>query len=73
MKNRQSEIDLLKESGEKRRRQIRLNYDKEIAELAAQEKKWRDAQKGSLTDGQESSLKERVRRPLRPVTATWQR
>lgn len=58
MKNRQSEIDLLKESGEKRRRQIRLNYDKEIAELAAQEKKWRDAQKGSLTDGQESSLKE---------------
>ena len=58
MKNRQSEIDLLKESGEKRRRQIRLNYDKEIAELAAQEKKWRDAQKGSLTSGQESSLKE---------------
>ena len=58
MKNRQSEIDLLKESGEKRRRQIRLNYDKEIAELAAQEKKWRDAQKGSLTGGQESSLKE---------------
>ena len=42
MKNRQSEIDLLKESGEKRRRQIRLNYDKEIAELAAQEKKWKD-------------------------------
>lgn len=58
VKNRQAEIDLLKESGEKRRRQIRLNYDKEIAELAAQEKKWRDAQKGSLTDGQESSLKE---------------
>lgn len=58
MKNRQAEIDLLKESGEKRRRQIRLNYDKEIAELAAQEKKWKDAQKGSLTDGQESSLKE---------------
>ena len=58
MKNRQAEIDLLKESGEKRRRQICLNYDKEIAELAAQEKKWRDAQKGSLTDGQESSLKE---------------
>ena len=58
MKNRQSEIDLLKESGEKRRRQIRLNYDKEIAELAAQEKKWRDAQKGKLTDKQESTLKE---------------
>lgn len=58
MKNRQSEIDLLKESGEKRRRQIRLNYDKEIAELAAQEKKWKDAQKGKLTGEQESPLKE---------------
>ena len=58
MKNRQSEIDLLKESGEKRRRQIRLNYDKEIAELAAQEKKWKDAQKGKLTGEQESTLKE---------------
>lgn len=58
MKNRQAEIDLLKESGEKRRRQIRLNYDKEIAELATQEKKWKDAQKGKLTDEQESTLKE---------------
>ena len=58
MKNRQAEIDLLKESGEKRRRQIRLNYDKEIAELAAQEKKWKDAQKGKLTDEQEFTLKE---------------
>ena len=58
MKNRQAEIDLLKESGEKRRRQIHLNYDKEIAELAAQEKKWKDAQKGELTGEQESSLKE---------------
>ena len=58
MKNRQAEIDLLKESGEKRRRQIRLNYDKENAELAAQEKKWKDAQKGELTGEQESSLKE---------------
>lgn len=57
-KNRQSEIDLLKESGEKRRRQIRLNYDKEIDELKVQEKKWRDAQKGKLTDEQESSLKD---------------
>lgn len=58
MKNRQAEIDLLKESGEKRRRQIRLNYDKEIAELAAQERKWKDAQNGELTGEQESSLKE---------------
>lgn len=57
-KNRQSEIDLLKESGEKRRRQIRLNYDKEIAEINAQEKKWLDAQKGKLTDKQKTSLKD---------------
>ncbi len=57
-RNRQREIDLLKESGEKRIRQIRLNYDKELAELAAQEEKWRSAQAGRLTAEQESSLRE---------------
>ena len=45
-KNRQAEIDLLKEGSEKKRRQIQENYKKEMEELAAQEKKWRDAQKG---------------------------
>lgn len=55
-KNRQAEIDLLKEGSEKKRRQIRENYKKEMEELAAQEKKWRDAQKGHLTGEQTEAL-----------------
>ncbi|WP_315547207.1 SHOCT domain-containing protein [Prevotella koreensis] len=55
-KNRQAEIDLLKEGSEKKRRQIRENYDKEMEELAAQEKKWREVQKGNLTEEQEKAL-----------------
>lgn len=55
-KNRQAEIDLLKEGSEKKRRQIRENYQKEIEELATQEKKWRDAQKGHLTQEQTDAL-----------------
>ena len=55
-KNRQAEIDLLKEGSEKKRRQIRENYQKEMEELAAQEKKWRDAQKGHLTQKQTEAL-----------------
>lgn len=55
-KNRQAEIDLLKEGSEKKRRQIRENYQKEMEELAVQEKKWRDAQKGRLTQEQTEAL-----------------
>ena len=55
-KNRQAEIDLLKEGSEKKRRQIQENYKKEMEELAAQEKKWRDAQKGHLTREQTEVL-----------------
>ena len=55
-KNRQAEIDLLKEGSEKKRRQIRENYQKEMGELATQEKKWRDAQKGHLTQEQTDAL-----------------
>jgi phage-related protein len=55
-KSRQAELDLLKEGSEKKRRQIRENYQKEIEELAAQEKKWRDAQKGRLTGEQTEAL-----------------
>lgn len=55
-KNRQAEIDLLKEGSEKKRRQIQENYDKEMGELAAQEKKWLDAQKGHLSEEQTEAL-----------------
>lgn len=55
-KNRQAEIDLLKEGSEKKRRQIRENYQKEMEELSTLEKKWRDAQKGHLTQEQTDAL-----------------
>lgn len=55
-KNRQTEIDLLKEGSGKKRRQIQENYKKEMEELATQEKKWRDAQKGHLTGEQTEAL-----------------
>ncbi len=55
-KNRQAEIDLLKEGSEKKRRQIDENYQKEREELVKQEKMWRAAQKGQLTKQQEEAL-----------------
>ena len=57
-KNRQAEIDLLKEGAEKKRRQIKENYQKELEELAKQEKRWREAQKGHLTRRQSETLAE---------------
>ena len=57
-KNRQEEIDLLKESSDKKRKQIKENYENELADLKAQEDKWRKAQKGHLTKAQEGALSE---------------
>lgn len=55
-KNQQEEIDLMSEGSEKRRRQISLNYEKEIADIRAQESKWKEAQNGSLTEEQSGLL-----------------
>ena len=55
-KNRQAEIGLLEEGSAKKRRQIKENYDRELEELAKQEKRWRGAQKGHLTKAQEEAL-----------------
>ena len=55
-KNRQAEIDQMAEGAEKKRAQLRLDYDKEIAELAELEKEWRAAQKGELTQDQADAL-----------------
>ncbi len=55
-KNIQAEIDLLEEGSEKKRRQLKENYEKEIAELKSLEKKWHDAQNGELTKDQEDAL-----------------
>ena len=56
-KNRQAEIDQKAEGAEKKRAQLRLDYDKDIAELAELEKEWRAAQKGELTKEQAEALK----------------
>lgn len=51
-KNRQSEIEQMADGSEKKRAQLRMDYDKEMAELATLEKEWRAAQKGELKQNQ---------------------
>lgn len=55
--NEQAEIDQMKEGGEKRIRQIKLDYEKAIAEISDQAEKWKEAQNGVLTQEQKDSLK----------------
>lgn len=57
-KNEQEEIDQLEEGAEKRRRQIALDYEKQLAEIQAQEDKWRELQGGNLTPEQSEALAE---------------
>ena len=57
-KNQQEEIDQLEEGAEKRRRQIALDFEKQMAEIQAQEDKWREMQNGDLTPEQTDALKE---------------
>lgn len=55
-KNRQAEIDAMEEGLQKKLAQIRFNYAREIAELEEQEKKWREAQGGELTESQQTAI-----------------
>ncbi|MBD5220447.1 MAG: hypothetical protein HDS72_09505, partial [Bacteroidales bacterium] len=57
-KNQQEEIDQLEEGAEKRRRQIALDYEKQMAEIQAKEDKWRELQNGALTPDQTAALTE---------------
>ncbi|MCH5235551.1 MAG: hypothetical protein J1E16_09665 [Muribaculaceae bacterium] len=57
-KNEQTEIDQMNDGSEKRRRQIALNYEKEIAEIKAQEEKWKNAQGGKLNEDQSEQIKQ---------------
>lgn len=58
--NQQDEINLMEEGSEKKRRQIELDYQKEIDEIKKQRKKWEDAQGGKLTSEQREVLGNRA-------------
>ena len=59
-KNQQEEINLMEEGSEKKRRQIELDYQREIDEIRKQRKKWEDAQGGKLTSEQRDVLGNRA-------------
>lgn len=58
--NQQNEINLMEEGSEKKRRQIELDYQREIDEIRKQRKKWEDAQGGKLTSEQRDVLGNRA-------------
>ena len=58
--NQQEEINLMEDGAEKKRRQIELDYQREIDEIRKQRKKWEDAQGGKLTSEQREVLGSRA-------------
>lgn len=58
--NQQNEINLMEEGSEKKRRQIELDYQREIDEIRKQRKKWEDAQEGKLSSEQREVLGSRA-------------
>lgn len=62
--NQQDEINLMEEGSKKKRRQIELDYQREIDEIRKQRKKWEDAQGGKLTSEQREVLGSRASNAL---------
>lgn len=58
--NRQAEIDEMEDASERKIAQIKFDYDKQIAVIREQEKKWKDAQNGVLTAGQQKAIDDAV-------------
>lgn len=58
--NQQEETNWMEEGPEKKRRQIELDYQREIDEIRKQRKKWEDAQGGKLTSEQREVLGSRA-------------
>lgn len=58
-KNAQDEITVMEEHAEKKRRQIQLDYEREIEEIKRQEKEVKEAQGGELKDDQATLFDER--------------
>lgn len=58
--NQQDEINLMEEGSKKKRRQIELDYQREIDKIRKQRKKWEDAQGGKLTSEQREVLGSRA-------------
>lgn len=58
--NQQDEINLMEEGSEKKRRQIELDYQREIDEIRKQRNKWKDTQGGKLTSEQREVLGSRA-------------
>lgn len=54
--NQQDEINLMQEGSEKKKAQIELDYDREIAAILDKEREWKEAQGGKLTAEQTAGI-----------------
>lgn len=54
--NQQSEIDAMKDGAEKKRKQIELDYDKQLSVIRTKEKEWKDAQGGNIKSDQQDQI-----------------
>lgn len=56
IRNQQAEIDLMEDGAAKKQKQLDLDYRKQLDQITALEKEWKDKQKGKLTKEQTATL-----------------